>query len=271
MACAKEGATDSAPSGTPAAAFENHFVSDAFWMTLRAIGTGLVPAIQEMEGLYRSIRQLQRDPSAGGGGGGLGGAAQQRLPRYIRYYNCLAGCVYAPSLIRRLLEFYGLVGRWLSSLSPEQAAGVPEHIASDMAFIIDHLDNFIPAQLIGALDTGCEGPFEVALLVMVKLIQRASPLQSPLVKESFAGVLRRLLERESHPQTAAVARLAQSALESVPAVETAAGLMQLYCELGAVTDTNEEGEYNHNRARSTCRILSYPIALRAYGSVFILT
>lgn len=36
--------------------YENHFVSDAFWLTLRAIGVGVVPALQEAEQLFRQIQ-----------------------------------------------------------------------------------------------------------------------------------------------------------------------------------------------------------------------
>jgi hypothetical protein len=132
------------------------------------------------------------------------------------------GTLYAPGLVQRLLEFYALVGRWLRSLEPEQArtsccifynivhdcsavfdhtvqaASVPEHVVSDMAFVIDHLGNHLPMQLMQAIRSGA--PLEHALQVMVVLTHQTSPLKNPLVKESFVGVLRRLLERDAHPQ-----------------------------------------------------------------------
>jgi hypothetical protein len=48
--------------------FANHFVSDVFWLALRAIGVGLVPALHELEQLHRAIHDMHRAIQAGRGG-----------------------------------------------------------------------------------------------------------------------------------------------------------------------------------------------------------
>eukprot|EP01046_Picozoa_sp_COSAG06_P048496 COSAG06_NODE_7263_length_2566_cov_2.105391_3_plen_108_part_00 len=83
--------------------WENHFVSDAFWLTLRSIGIGLVPALQELDSTFRQIQDVKRRP---------GHPHQQYLSGWVRSYNALSGIVYADRMLSSLMGFYGLVSSW---------------------------------------------------------------------------------------------------------------------------------------------------------------
>ena len=202
--------------------WENHFVSDAFWLTLRSIGVGLVPALLELEQLFRHIQEMQR--------------RQQQDPHlsgFIRSYNALSGIVYAERHFTSMMRFYGLVGRWLAQLSSEQLAMVPEHVVSDMSITLEHYATFFPTQLAATprkILAPCVG-------AAVDLIRRGDVCRNPMVRDSLAKLLRRLIEADRHPSCADLASIANETLLGGDRVETSTGLMLLYVELGKLLDT----------------------------------
>ena len=216
--------------------FENHFVSDAFWLTVRAIGVGVVPALQEAEQLFRQIQDWTRQPDP---------RYARHLDSYTRQYNALCGQVYAPELITSLVSFYGLVGRWLSQLSSAELATVPEHVVSDMAIVIEHLSTFLPTQLVSNSGAG----LGYALGAMVELLRRGKVCKNQLVRESMAKVLERMLDCDRHPSTADLAIAAKDALLSGDQPETVKGLMLTYVDLSKVLDTDGE-VFDKNAARA---------------------
>ena len=112
----------------------------------------------------------------------------------VRHYNVLCGLGHAPGLVARLVKFYGLVGRWLAQLSAVEAASVPEHVVSDMAFVLEHYNNYSPHQL-ASQDASGVGALGYAIEVMATLLTKGPALvKNPLVRESIAALLRRLLQ-----------------------------------------------------------------------------
>jgi hypothetical protein len=233
--------------------WENHFVSDAFWLTLRSIGIGLVPALQELDSTFRQIQDVKRRP---------GHPHQQYLSGWVRSYNALSGIVYADRMLSSLMGFYGLVSRWLSQLPAEQLATVPEHIISDMASVLEHLVTFVPTQLLAATPPNALGP---CVGVVVDLLRRGKVCRNAMVRDSLAKLLRRLLESDRHPSTADLATVASDALLAGDRVATSNGLMLLYVELGKVLDTNGVVFDKNSARQGIAELIATTLGLAATG------
>ena len=125
---------------------ERHFVGDTFWLLLRSVGTGVGPALQELEMLEQSERRLEPH-------------SEQHRACTLRA-NALLLPLLSPELLGGLLQLYGFVGVWLQSmlarcdkggedgeLAAAELAQLPEHVLDDMAAVLKHALRRAPRQL----------------------------------------------------------------------------------------------------------------------------
>jgi ubiquitin-protein ligase len=228
--------------------YSSHFVSDTFWLTIRAIALGAVPAMHEYEAyreqLSRFAEEQRSSPS---------GETHEQVKRCAAMLNIISILVHTPEFIGSLLKFYALVARLVGHLVEQGRAGLmPEHVLTDLSFTVLHLFRCVPAEV-------AQFTAEIRqMLEMVSvLLQRSDICRAPLVRLSLANIISDAIRMDvgddgmsTYGQSGIVTQVDEMfSGGGTDCARLAHGLMVLYHDLGYVEDTRGE-VFDKNGARA---------------------